>query len=298
MRPECLWCLLYVLSSLVGVTLSSKPGSGRGGGRDGDSGAAEAGEGDVTSTSSPPSPPPASAHTSTPTPSSTTSGGSATPSSLPNSTFQWTPPDNTTTCTSTTFLWASHSQLFASLNMSLEVSNINISSHPLPSSGPGVGGTIATNVTNASGVVINLQIYTWMKVNVPEGWYTVRAIPLVPSNSTDDDGDHDSDGDDGVQSLLLSAPFFVKNGSDTSCVVDFSASSSRSSGSQTPSDSEAAQTPAAAASHRTDIPVLVGTILGALVAFVVLSIAFIFPQWYRHALPQPAMKSRRVLYAY
>jgi hypothetical protein len=293
MRPECLWCSLYVLSCLAGTALSSGGKGGGGGGKDGGNDADQGGgDRDVTSTSSAS----ASTHTSTPAPSSTASN----PGPLPNSTFQWTPPDNATTCTSTTFLWASHSQLFANLNMSLEVSNTNISSHPLPSSTP---GTIVTNVTTPSGVVINLQIYTWMRVNVPEGWYTVRAIPFVPSNATDDDGDHDNDEDNGVQSLLLSPPFFVKNGSDTSCVVDFSSSPSRSSSSsssQTPSEAE--QTSAAASqpmgSIRADIPVLVGTILGALVAFAVLSIAFIFPHWYRHALPQPAMKSRRVLYAY
>ncbi|KAJ7581377.1 hypothetical protein C8J56DRAFT_263451 [Mycena floridula] len=175
-------------------------------------------------------------------------------------TFQFTAPNNTTTCDSTTFFWSSGG--VKSGTMDLVVFN-NISNRPLP--------FLAINETVAKNVTSSTQEWTWLSVNVPEGWYAVQAL--------------ESSLPDGVS--LPSAPFFVQNGSDVSCLV----------GKSTASEPDPMVPSSPKPKHRhVHIGSLLGTVIGSLVAFVVIAIAFIYPRWWRRALPSPKIKRRYVLY--
>lgn len=265
MRATSLWRLLYPPILLWATGVCKK-------GKDKDEDPGETDEAPPPPSTSGIQSPPPSTNTSVPSPAArppdSKSGTAASPSQTQTSrSFQWTSPDNTTTCDSTTFLWSATG--FGN-NMTLQVSNMNVPNHTMSTPLP-VLHNLTTNVTT------NLQVFTWLIVDVPEGWYTVEAIPnSLNSNFS-----------------AVSAPFFVKNGTDTSCINEQLLDGSTSSALPQPTAGMKSAVP-----HKANIPVIVGTLLGALVAFIILSIAFIFPRFWRHALPTASSKGRRVMYYY
>lgn len=183
---------------------------------------------------------------------STSASSSALPS--PSVSIQFTAPNNTTTCGSTTFFWSS-TGLQGKL-MSLIVTNSVVPNHT-ESANLVINETISDNITVAT------QEFTWLTVDVPEGWYAVEAFSVGVSN--------------------ISSQFFVQNGANNTCLLG---SNSNTATSVTPAPSPTTL-PTPPKSHSLGTGPVIGTILGAITALVLISIAFRFPRWWRHALPTP-----------
>ncbi|ESK94302.1 hypothetical protein Moror_8287 [Moniliophthora roreri MCA 2997] len=186
------------------------------------------------------------------------STSSSTPSNAnmtsPGSGLQFAIPDNTTTCDSITFFWTPTGGLDES-SISLVVTNQEVPEHP--------ASTVITQTLSGS-LSTNDQHFTWLHVNVPEGWYTVQAQMQN-------------------QIILSQSPaFFVQNGTDVSCIPGINTSSMDSS----PKSSHHRP------SHSRHLPLgeVVGIAVGSAAGFTILAMAFAFPQFWRHALTSPKRK--------
>ncbi|KIK62374.1 hypothetical protein GYMLUDRAFT_242562 [Collybiopsis luxurians FD-317 M1] len=191
------------------------------------------------------------ASTSSPSTASATTSSTA-PTGIPIFQFSSLPSYDIDTC-STDFIiqwfWVSNGQVPAK-GMTLSVTNINVtqetspavtSSSPshiivpplsdarrqfIPSGAPGSvlsSGTVSAapgSATPLAGLIESLatdvdptsQTFTWNVVNLPQAWYQILA--------TATDGGDDAGGVGGIWTTFnaTSSPFFIRNGTDTSCL--------------------------------------------------------------------------------
>ncbi|KAF5372969.1 hypothetical protein D9758_001614 [Tetrapyrgos nigripes] len=190
---------------------------------------------------------------------------SSSPSSNPTGTgmsasdlmIHFAAPSNVSTCDSTTFFWT---PVGPPTNISLSVTNSSVR-------GSTSDEPITAVLTNS--ISTNVQLYTWLTADVVQGWYLVEAELTAPPTTV----------------LAKSAPFFVKNGSDTSCVQSHSSSPGPSPTSSTPQDMDGG--------HGFNASIL-GAVIAVVGALFILLAAFLFPRWWRRALP--SNRKRRLLY--
>lgn len=177
-------------------------------------------------------------------------------------TLQFTDVQNATTCESYTVSWSYDGSgqtdfaLFVVENLWGPNNNASV---PLYSGGsPPLLRMLSVNISP------NTTNFTWSSVDLQEGWYMLDAR-LLGSNS-------------GAKFFPQSAPLYVTNGTDTSCV-----------GPSTPT------TDSDSHSHigTGDVAAI---IIGAVAAAGLLAVAFAFPRFWRRELPSP--KKRRPYYLY
>ncbi|TDL27614.1 hypothetical protein BD410DRAFT_429914 [Rickenella mellea] len=199
-------------------------------------------------------------------PSSTSSSPTTVPSPLPSNAFQFSQPNNLTTCTSADFVWSFEDQ--AIIPLTIMVTNER-GARP---AGQTANTTLISRVltTTASATACSI---IWPTVNVPPGMYS-----LVGFNTSSDD-----------PSLFSTTTFWVNAGKDTSCVTtDNSATPTDTSndGSATdPSES----TPSSPRSLSTGA--MVGTIAGVIVGVCGIVAALVIPR-YRKRKPPPNSSPR------
>ncbi|KAI0062700.1 hypothetical protein BV25DRAFT_1915839 [Artomyces pyxidatus] len=139
----------------------------------------------------------------------------------PGTTLFWTPLNHLFTCGQAKLTWG---HVGPSVSMSLVVTNVgvvqqapagppNVGSPAVPRSNAettatperqsGYGGSFLQSVfeTLSKSVDSSSGNYTWPSVDVPQGWYQMQAI--LPNSTT---------------TITISAPFFVTNGTNTSCI--------------------------------------------------------------------------------
>ncbi|KIM78239.1 hypothetical protein PILCRDRAFT_600759 [Piloderma croceum F 1598] len=120
-------------------------------------------------------------------PSATTSSSSS--ASSPTATLILQKPDQMTTCQSGSITWFYTGPLPAQLTLELTDINVNQSTNPSP---PIILMTLADSIDATA------ENWTWQTIDVPSGHYVVEGA-VLDVNATSD-------------------PFFVANGSDTSCL--------------------------------------------------------------------------------
>ncbi|RDB21558.1 hypothetical protein Hypma_011489 [Hypsizygus marmoreus] len=176
------------------------------------------------------------------------------PSALPI-VVQLESPGNVTACSAMTFFW-SHTSDSVIVNLSIMPWKES-STLPSPSQ-----LTTPLLITLAVNIPSNIQNFTWDAVDVAEGWYVIHLVTTTTMVSTE------------------SAPFFVKNGANITC-LRYRHSSSTSQSHQGTS----------AAHHAMPHPLrpadLISIVLGAVVGICILTGAFLFPRLWRRSLPSP-----------
>ncbi|KAL0070609.1 hypothetical protein AAF712_002450 [Marasmius tenuissimus] len=185
----------------------------------------------------------------------------ANPSSNPSPTLPAIPqnpglrflnPDNTSTCSSTTFFWTVTGDL-AKESVALSVTNQGVQSYtpsePLIHS-------FASNVST------DAQLFTWLRVDVPSGWYKAQA-----------------DFANGTMASQSPA-FFVFASTNTSCLGNNSEPAYSTPSTTLPGG------------HQLPKAELVGIIIGSMAGVAILVMAFAFPQLWRHALVSPKTRIR------
>lgn len=158
-----------------------------------------------------------------------------------------------------------------------------------PGSSTPLAGLIESLTTSLDPLVQNS--FTWTQANLPQGWYRILATPT-------DAGDIVG-GVGGIWSAFqaISVPFFVQNGSDTSCLV-FTSTTSSSSGaspatSRTAISSAAASTNSVVSSLGSTAHVNRGVIAGGVVGGVAVLIAVLCAYLvYRHGRRSTFPKNR------
>ena len=169
------------------------------------------------------------------TTSSTAPHASPTPGSI-NFTVQ-----NMTTCNTSLISWnysGTAAQLFLSItNITVDDSASSIKARATTASSTLQQQLVATNTS--------AQSWTWPSVNVTQGWYEIEALVLTSPNLSNN-----------------SAPFFVSNGTNVSCLIATSTSAKASS---TPS--------AASVTSKTNVAAIVGGVVGGVVVLVLVIIA-------------------------
>ncbi|KAG0707879.1 hypothetical protein DFH29DRAFT_893934 [Suillus ampliporus] len=133
---------------------------------------------------------------------STASAVTATPSSTPSQ-FSINAVNNMTTCTPGIITWTYNG---SSADILLSITNVNVldpyPQRDLTRRQNSAGQTVSVTLANASAIS---NSWTWPKVNQSQGWYKIQGS---------------------VTGLnVSSAPFFISNGSDTSCLLSSSSSS-------------------------------------------------------------------------
>ncbi|KAK7449649.1 hypothetical protein VKT23_013123 [Stygiomarasmius scandens] len=225
---------------------------------------------DIQTTNTPPPPPDtmtdtrsmttSTTHTSSPSshsPTQTSQSSKPSQTAMTDSslTIHFAAPSNVSTCDSTTFFWT---PVGPSNTISLSVTNSGASNDPSAE-------VISTTLTKS--VSTDTQLFTWFDVDVTQGWYLVQAQLAAQPKTT----------------LAKSAPFFVENGTDTSCVRPHTQTS------PTPTPTPP---PGTGGGH---VPSeIIGVVIAAIAACAILLVAFLFPRWWRRALP--SNRKRRLLY--
>ncbi|PFH50689.1 hypothetical protein AMATHDRAFT_47709 [Amanita thiersii Skay4041] len=153
---------------------------------------------------------------------------------------------NATTCTSCTLSWAytGDPSVLITLNLTLSPTGEGTSGNNFTPTSTKPLRTLATNIPAAA------ERYTWMVVDVKEGWYSVDAIGSSVS----------------AFDLNAHSDLFVKNGTNVACL--------------TYGDSLPQHRPLSTGE-------LVGIVIGIVAALCVLAVAFLFPRLWRRALPKP-----------
>ncbi|KAJ8074193.1 hypothetical protein PM082_012485 [Marasmius tenuissimus] len=175
---------------------------------------------------------------------STTSAG-ATPTPL----ILFTDSRELVTCQSSELNWIHGGP---DVRMVLGITNSGVTQDPAPSSGTHSNSTLSRRADPLpSGVVTQIlakdidgaqENYRWDRVSVPQGWYILVAVQA----GTDTFIGHSA------------ASFFVRNGTNTSCVGGPPASLS----SPTSSSAGPQLTPSQTPSKRSSIPVIIGGVVG------------------------------------
>lgn len=249
---------LHVLGNMF-----SKRRHGEGEGTSGSSGSNEASDGSMSITTS---------STDLASPTTPLQPGMTSESSFPEttatsnssdtvSTFQFTDVQNATTCESYTVSWSyvgpsrTDFSLFVTENLWGPNNNATIPLHSGGSPPPlrMLSVDISPNATN----------FTWGSVDLQEGWYMLDARFAVSSHS-------------GGKYFPQSAPLYVANGTDTSCVRS--------------------PTPTPNSHSHLGTGDIVGIVIGAVAAAGLLAVAFFFPRFWRRDLPSP--KKPRPYYLY
>ncbi|KAG9311826.1 hypothetical protein JVU11DRAFT_8073 [Chiua virens] len=173
--------------------------------------------------------------------SSSSSSSSSSPSPSPTS-LDFTV-QNMTTCTSALISWnysGKEAELFLSItNVGFSVDDVVASSRVKARQGPAIVVQNQLVDTNTSA-----QSWTWSPVNVTQGWYEVKGLALTSPNLRSS-----------------SAPFFVSNGTDVTCLTGISTPLSGSS----PSSSHSAHTAS-----------IVGGVVGAIVGVALIVFAGLY----------------------
>ncbi|KAK7049359.1 hypothetical protein VNI00_005960 [Paramarasmius palmivorus] len=191
----------------------------------------------------------------TPSTSSTAPAPSNTTIVTPGLGLKFAAPVNTTTCDSVTFFWTPTGGLESTI--SLLVTNQGIPEHP-PT-------TNTITETLSESLSSNDQHFTWLHVDVAQGWYVAQARL---QNQT---------------VLSQSSAFFVQNGSDVSCLAGINTSSTEG-GRPKSSHRHSPQVQHLALGE------LVGIVVGSAAGVTILAMAFAFPHLWRHALTSPKRK--------
>lgn len=182
------------------------------------------------------------------------------PSNIP---VQLVTQGNATTCRSFTFSWSFHGE--SVWPMTLAIVKRQDMSHAQPVTTPAVPvlRTLSTDVAS------DIRTYTWSVVDIAEGWHSI----IASGTSSTTDGP------------VQSASFFVRNGSDVSCLDH-----GLFHHGPTPSNHRA---PGHA---RLSTGEWIGIVLGAGAGIIILVAAFVFPRLWRRALP--SLKKRRMYLLY
>jgi len=177
------------------------------------------------------------------------------------STLQFTNVQNATTCESYTVSWsyAGPSRTDFSLFVTENLWGLNNNATaPLYSEGsPPLLRMLSDDISP------NTTNFTWSLVDLQEGWYMLDAQLPVSNQS-------------GVKFLPESAPLYVANGTDTGCVKS--------------------STPITQSHSHPGTGDIVAIVVGAVAAAGLLTVAFIFPRFWRRDLPSP--KKPRPYYLY
>lgn len=192
---------------------------------------------------------------SVPAPTASSNGSSEAPA------LRFIDVQNATTCQSYTFSWSSDS-LNPSSNIKLFIGG---------SLGPDSNTTATLSSSDnlpppirilSTRIPLSATNFTWVSVDLTEGWYTLDAQPSRAHRS--------------VKFTSQPAPLYVINGTDTSCV--------RSS------------QPISSSHPRLSTGDIVAVVIGAVAAAGLLAVAFAFPRLWRRDLPSP--KRPRPYYLY
>ncbi|KAL0947464.1 hypothetical protein HGRIS_013570 [Hohenbuehelia grisea] len=232
---------------------------------------------------------------SSPSPSSSSTSSAPAASSSP---FAWINPPNATTCQNTTFSWHFASSSINIAQMTLAVTNERVAQVPQqnPSSAappsmhidaPLISRTLANNLSPTD------DRYVWPIVDVTEGWYLAIAF-----RSFTPVAGHPNEANSPDMFLMRSTPFFVKNGTDVSCLAAAAASSSAVVSSPTPATSTSPSEPdtSTPVSHGGLSTVqLAGTVVGVVLGLSIIAAAFVFPRLWRRGLPKKKVPGRPYL---
>ncbi|KAF8894498.1 hypothetical protein BD779DRAFT_842540 [Infundibulicybe gibba] len=173
--------------------------------------------------------------------------------------------DDATTCRSFTFLWSYSSPSVALLTLSVSTAEA-VQKAAIPAVAPPTLRMLSTNLPS------DTHVYTWIMVDVAEGWYQINARETSS-----------------VGMSPQSAPFFVRNGTNLECLKAAQTNTSTST------FHKPSNPPHHTPMRHLGTGELIGIVLGAVAGVLLLAIAFIFPRLWRRALPT-TKKQRRYLF--
>ncbi|KAN0129651.1 hypothetical protein V8E53_012471 [Lactarius tabidus] len=219
----------------------------------------------------------------TATPASSTTSSSASPSATPA--FVFVAPGEMFTCGLSPIRWQ---YTGPSASLSINITNINIPQQaPLISSATTSSTSTSSGTTSTSSPVLRRDFrrqyygyggsylpsinepvgtgldptalnYTWPGVNVPQGWYELLATVQ------------------GVIQTTSSPTFFVQNGTNVGCVLQFTVSSSTSRIPVSTSSSPSQSAVIAASSSHSHAGAIAGGVIGGIAFFAAALVAFLF----------------------
>lgn len=185
----------------------------------------------------------------------------------PPEAFQLIAPENTTTCSHTTFFWSLSEAIDVPLTVIVTNERVVQQQESRPANSidntPLISRTVSANVSSSAGNI------TWNPVDVIEGWYAAIAFQTLNSS-----GVHDQ-----------SPAFFVQNGSDVSCIADVDPSNTSTTAVISPSSSPSPTSVSSTSTKHLTTGDLVGTVAGVIVGVLLLVAAFTFPRIWQRALP-------------
>ncbi|KAF8163183.1 hypothetical protein B0H34DRAFT_794922 [Crassisporium funariophilum] len=205
------------------------------------------------------------------TPSNAVSSSSPPPSTQ---TFQFNDPSNSTTCERLVLTWNYNGQ--NAVAMTLAVRDQGQMTQSTSEAQP----PASTSLTLTTDVLSNADIYTWIAVDVTEGWYIATALDTATTL-----GIH-----------AQSSPFFVTLGTNTSCLPSNSVDNPNNSSTQSPLPSSVSPGPLSFSQHAVGVGDIVGIALGVTAGVVFLIAAFVFPRLWRRELPTTKKKRPYLLY--